>query len=99
MVHCANTPATATRTARRGPSISSAMTSAAYDIDSVEPLDRPIGNVTFQIDVAQPRATNAANSPGRALSCGIEAMKANEPSAITNPQQNSAMGGKSAPDP
>ena len=46
-VHCVQTPATATSTAARGPSSSSAIRSAAYDTDSVEPLASGIGRLTF----------------------------------------------------
>ena len=68
-VHCAMTPAMAMTIARRGPSSRSAIRSAAYDTDSVEPLESAIGSVTFQVDVTQPsdEQRGEERGPGNAV--------------------------------
>ena len=63
--HCAHTPTTATTIAGRGPSRSSAVRSAAYDTERVDPLESEIGSVTFQIEVSAPVTSSAANRIGR----------------------------------
>src|SRR5260221_9909308 len=85
IVHCATTPATAITTACRGPSSSSDIRSAAYDTESVEPLESAIGSVTFQIDVTQPNTSSPLNSHGCGSASGRETRNAKTPRPITNP--------------
>src|SRR5258708_3840099 len=59
-VHWVMTPATAMTRASRGPSSSSAIKSAAYDTDNVEPLASAIGSVTFQVDITQATTSSVA---------------------------------------
>jgi hypothetical protein len=40
------------------------------DTDSVEPLERPIGSVTFHVEVTHPSASSTKNSAGRGRHAG-----------------------------
>src|SRR5215510_14695798 len=82
-MHCITTPATATMIAGCSPSRSSAMRSAAYDTESVEPLAVAIGRFTFQREVRHARTINAANMTGGGEAVGKNATNADAPAAIT----------------
>src|SRR6266850_5488421 len=82
-VHCARTPTTAMTIASGGPSSRSAVRSAAYDTDSVDPLASAIGRFTFQMEVTQPMTNNAPNSAGRAYVHGKKTAKTQLPAAMT----------------
>src|SRR5580765_1708147 len=69
-VHCAMTPTTAMIIARRGPRRRSAIRSAAYDTDSVDPLESSIGSVTFHVDITQPMTSSVAKSAGLGTASG-----------------------------
>ena len=63
-VHCAHTPTTAMTIACCGPSNRSAVRSAAYDTDSVDPLLSDPGKLTFQVDVMHEETKRIANIAG-----------------------------------
>src|SRR2546422_4290873 len=81
-VHCAHTPTTATTIACCGPRSRSAVRSAAYDIESVDPLASAMGRLTFQMEVRQPATNSTANRPGRGYARGKKAAKTHVPAAI-----------------
>src|SRR5262252_6499523 len=97
-VHCATTPATATIVARRGPSSSSAIRSAAYDTDSVEPLERAIGSVTFHVEVTHPSTSSTKNSAGRGTAWGKSEANTAVPPAMMMPTYSCAARGSSRHD-
>src|SRR5258708_32776061 len=82
-VHCVHAPATATRTAGRGPSSSSAIRSAAYDTDSVEPLASGIGRLIFQAEVRHAASSRKKNTPGSGNVRGNDATSAATPATTT----------------
>src|SRR6185295_16060155 len=82
-VHCVHTPATPAITAYRGPRSSNAMTLAAYETDSVDPLATGISRLTFQIDVRQDERMRIANSPGSGNESGSDIASAHPPTMIT----------------
>src|SRR5215510_14946137 len=82
-MHCITTPATATMIAGCSPSRSSAMRSAAYDTESVEPLAVAIGRFTFQREVRHARTINAANMTGGGEAVGKNVTSGDAPAAIT----------------
>src|SRR5205809_6039100 len=71
-------------TAARGPSNSSAVRSAAYETDNVEPLRSGIGRLTFHTDVTHAANSRIANKPGRGYSSGNETTRPAAPTTITN---------------
>src|SRR6267143_872376 len=81
-VHCAHTPTTAMTIACCGPSNRSAVRSAAYDTESVDPLESAMGRLTFQMEVRQPVTNRTANRPGRGYARGTTAAKTPVPAAI-----------------
>src|SRR5919108_1607413 len=64
-VHCAQAPAAATIVAACGPSMMSAIRSAAYETESVDSLLGESSSFTFQSDVRHEATTSAANTRGR----------------------------------
>src|SRR3954454_11046200 len=83
-VHCVHTPATATRSAGRIPSSSSAIRLAAYETDSVDPLPSEIGRLIFQADVRHDVTTRKANNPGGGTARGKNVASRTAPDAMTS---------------
>src|SRR5947209_7329650 len=92
-VHCVQAAATATSMACAGPSSTSDMSSAACDTDSVEPLAREIGRLTFHTEVRQAETSSAAYSHGRGWVSGKNATNTPAPTAMTTATKNCAAGG------
>jgi hypothetical protein len=92
-VHCIHPPVMAISIAGPVPSSSSAIKSAAYDTDSVDPLDSGSGRLTFQADVTQENTRSAANSNGRSGSPGNDVVRTSAPAAMTNPTYHCAPSG------
>jgi hypothetical protein len=78
------TPATAMSIATRGPRRRSAIRSAAYDTDSVDPLESSIGSVTFQVDITQPITSRAAKSAGLGMLSGQSCTNTTAPARMTS---------------
>src|SRR5205814_7928466 len=80
----------------RGPRTRSAIRSAAYDTDSVEPLDNAIGRFTFHDEVTHASTSSPAKSSGRWKLTGKDAAIAIAPTAITAPTYTRTARGCSA---
>src|SRR6266568_8809932 len=70
-------------TAARGPSSRSAMRSAAYDTESVEPLASEIGRLIFQADVRHAANSAKRKSPAGGYVRGTKATSEHTPATIT----------------
>src|SRR5262245_41407331 len=66
-----------------GPRTRRDMRLAGYDIDSVEPLARVSGRLTFHADVRHEVRSRMANSRGRGKVCGNSATNWLKPMTIT----------------
>ena len=73
----------AMRIAGPGPASSSAITLAAWDIESVDPLTSEIGSATFHVAVRQVQASNAAIRIGDGHSRGKNTATAHAPAITT----------------
>jgi hypothetical protein len=58
---------------------------AAYETDSVEPLLRVSGRLTFHVDVRAPNASSAMNNQGRSIRVGQKVAAPTTPAAMTAP--------------